>query len=222
MWQRLWQHTLDSISFRACLRCRVVELPSEMAGGFCPNCCSDLHLSSEGLQGVLRHDRSLRWLALAPYQGALRSLLLQQRPKPQPVVLAALAQQLHRCWATELKRAVLVPIPSWKRAGNPLPALLMRGLLEVQAGLAAAPDLLRRTRPTAGQHHLGRALRLTNVQQAFAALPVRDLSCRRLWLLDDVLTTGATALAAAEALRLEGFAVQGVLVLARTPDPAPL
>ena len=41
---------------------------------------------------------------------------------------------------------------------------------------------------------------------------------RPLWLVDDILTTGSTALAAAEALHCAGWAVQGVLALARTPS----
>jgi adenine/guanine phosphoribosyltransferase-like PRPP-binding protein len=37
-------------------------------------------------------------------------------------------------------------------------------------------------------------------------------------LVDDILTSGATALAAAEALQQEGWRVQGLLCLARTPE----
>jgi predicted amidophosphoribosyltransferase len=43
---------------------------------------------------------------------------------------------------------------------------------------------------------------------------------RALWLVDDILTTGATAQAAAVALEAEGLRVEGVLCLARTPSPS--
>ena len=38
-----------------------------------------------------------------------------------------------------------------------------------------------------------------------------------MFLVNDILTTGATACAAAEALAAAGYAVQGLLALARTP-----
>jgi hypothetical protein len=128
---------------------------------------------------------------------------------------------------------ILVAIPSWKRQGNPLPDLVVKQLIAQQGqgppllGARALP-LLQRSRPTLGQHHLDRQLRLRNQEDAFrlqpghrAALP--QLKRQPIWLVDDILTTGATALAAAAALEQAGLAVKGLLCLARTPfrEPAP-
>jgi hypothetical protein len=63
---------------------------------------------------------------------------------------------------------------------------------------------------------------LSNQQGAFRLQPSQRPALARLkrqpiWLVDDILTTGATALAAAAALEGEGLKVMGLLCLARTP-----
>jgi predicted amidophosphoribosyltransferase len=217
MWQTLWRGALTLLSAPRCPRC---SGDAEADDGFCLACLQDLALPLGGLQG----DAPLLWCALAPYGGALRTLLLRQRPQPDPAVITALATQLHGCCASVLPGALLVPIPSWKRCGNPLPLRLAGALVQAGGGCATlAPELLQRTRPTVGQHHLGRGQRLSNLRQAFAAPspqgPARGWWRQRrpLWLVDDILTTGSTALAAAQALQAAGWAVQGVLAIARTP-----
>jgi predicted amidophosphoribosyltransferase len=217
MWQPLWRGALDLLSAPRCSRCGG---DAEADHRFCAVCLQALALPLGGLQG----DAPLLWCALAPYGGALRTLLLRQRPQPEPTVITALATQLHGCCGSVLPGALLVPIPSWKRRGNSLPLLLAEALMQAGAGGATlAPELLRRTRPTVGQHHLGRGQRLSNLCQAFAATPPRGAARgwlrqrRPLWLVDDILTTGSTALAAAQALQAAGWAVQGVLAIARTP-----
>ena len=172
----------------------------------------------------MQGDQPLLWCVAAPYGGALRALLLRQRSRPQPRLIRGLAACLQACCSQVLPGALLVPIPSWKRAGNPLPLLLAEGLAQASAGQAQlAAQLLRRTRPTVGQHHLGRALRSRNLLDAFAATARARATGRLapLWLVDDILTTGSTALAAAQALQRAGYAVQGVLALARTPARCP-
>lgn len=218
MWHTLLRDALDCISSPRCPRCGG-DGPAR-GSGFCAACLEALALPEGGVQG----DTPLLWCAVAPYRGALRSLLLHQRPLPQPAVITALAALLHRCSATVLPGALLLPIPSWKRNGNPLPLLLAQALQQAAGPTATlAPQLLQRTRPTVGQHHLGRALRLCNLRQAFSAPPPQGPGLawhrrrRPLWLVDDILTTGSTALAAAEALQGAGWAVQGVLAIARTP-----
>jgi len=67
-----------------------------------------------------------------------------------------------------------------------------------------------------GQHHLNRRQRLGNQRGSFRC-PTAGRA--PLWLVDDILTTGATALAAAEVLEARGWAVQGLLCLGRTPGP---
>lgn len=186
----------------------------------CPACRARLGLPEAGLCG----GEPMRWWSAGAYAGPLRELLLQLRRRPRLAMVRALsgglAASLRRV-APAPERPLLVPIPSWKRHANPLPGLLCQAL-ERSAGLPRA-DLLERSRPVLGQHHLGRALRLANQAGAFHCLrpPAPAESRRRpLLIVDDILTSGATVCSAAEALRQAGWRVRGAVCLARTPAKA--
>jgi len=212
----LLQGCLELVTLPCCHLChRALE-----AGPWqplCSHCRERLELPGDGLQGPLPFP----WWSLGWYEGSLRKLLLGQRKTPEPSTLHGLAKALRLTMPAGLvDRAVLVAIPSWKRRGsNPLPGLICQGL-----GLAVIQPL-RRQRPTLGQHHLNRALRARNQEGAFSCEPAAshaEARARRrqtVLLVDDILTTGATAGAAALALREGGFAVAGLLCLARTPAP---
>jgi ComF family protein len=90
-----------------------------------------------------------------------------------------------------------------------------------QRGVAARADVLLRHQGGAHQAQLKRAERLRNLAGTFIVAPGgRDaIRARRVALVDDVLTTGATAEAAAQALRGAGAAAVDLWVLARTPAP---
>lgn len=80
-------------------------------------------------------------------------------------------------------------------------------------------DLIR-VRETAPQAGLGSAARLQNIQGAFAFQPRRgNPNPARIWLVDDVRTTGATLFEAAKALRGGGVRHVLCVALAQTPPP---
>ena len=81
------------------------------------------------------------------------------------------------------------------------------------------PRALRRTQWTRSQTTLQMRARRRNVRNAFAAAP-KAVRGRAILLVDDVLTSGATAHACAEALRRAGAARVLVLTAARTPSNA--
>ncbi len=78
--------------------------------------------------------------------------------------------------------------------------------------------LLLRIRHTRPQSQLRREARLANVKGAFQVEPLRfaDLGGRRVLLVDDVMTSGASLLTAAQALQAAGAAQVTAVVLART------
>lgn len=110
----------------------------------------------------------------------------------------------------------LVAVPSTRRArrrrGYDPVRLLLAG-----AGLPAA-RAFRTARPHAAQKTLDRAARAAGLDGVFAARG--RLDGRRILLVDDVVTTGATLLAAAEALRAAGAEVPICAAVASTPRRA--
>lgn len=86
----------------------------------------------------------------------------------------------------------------------------------------ARADLLLRVRHTAAQSALDRRGRVANVEGAFAVEPALagGLRARRVVLVDDVMTSGASMFSAAGALRRAGAAEIVAVVLARTAAPA--
>lgn len=80
-------------------------------------------------------------------------------------------------------------------------------------------QLLQRTHETPTQVRQGRAARLRNLRGAFAVAPTHHaiLTGRAVLLVDDVITTGATLHAAAQALLAAGAAEVHAVALARTP-----
>jgi len=112
---------------------------------------------------------------------------------------------------------VLVPIPLHPRRLRQRgfdQARLLAEAMGARFGLRVAP-LLRKVRETGPQVGRDRLARERNVRGAFRADPrVQGL---RVCLVDDVLTTGATASAAATACLLAGAARVEVRTLARAP-----
>jgi ComF family protein len=118
-------------------------------------------------------------------------------------------------WTTPPEIIVPIPLHSRRRRhrGFNQSELLARPLAGLK-GIALNCVALQRTRDTAPQVGLGPQERESNVYGAFKAEPqhVRD---RHVLMIDDVLTTGATMSAAAEALLAAGASRVSAYCLAR-------
>jgi ComF family protein len=132
-----------------------------------------------------------------------------------------LAKPLGRFLASALPREqtfdVIVPMPlywrkRWRRGFNQA-ALLAREL--ARRTHIPVSNALRRVKDTAAQAGLTNAKRRRNVSGAFRARNKTALPGQRVLLIDDVLTTGATAASCARALRAAGARQVTLLTLAR-------
>jgi ComF family protein len=93
-------------------------------------------------------------------------------------------------------------------------ALLARHLGRA-ANIPSEEKILRRVLPTTTQTHLKREARAANMKNAFAVYPGARPAGRRIVLVDDVFTTGATTNDCARALRDAGAAEVCVWTVAR-------
>ena len=120
---------------------------------------------------------------------------------------------------------LLVPVPlHWQRLFRRQynQAALLAGCLASRTGIPTRPDLVKRHRPTPKQGFQNRKARFENVRGAFQ-VPANKISClqgKRLTLIDDVYTTGATLNECASALLKAGAKEIRVLTLARVILPA--
>ncbi|MEO5338699.1 MAG: ComF family protein, partial [Magnetospirillum sp. WYHS-4] len=165
--------------------------------------------------------------AAVAYGETSRKLLLAFKHGDRTDSAPALGQWLQRAGGDLLPQVDLIaPVPlHWTRLflrRYNQAALLARELGRL-SGLPVVPDLLVRKRRTASQGHLNPRQRKENLQGAFAVHPRRraGLAGKRVLLVDDVLTTGATVAACARTLAKAGAASVDVLTLARVLRPLP-
>jgi ComF family protein len=196
-----------------CQRCGVPFASASQAGsGVCPTCAETPPAFREA-RAALRYDRHSRELIL-PLKHADRLELA-------PILAAMMA----RAGASLLNRAeVIVPVPLHRkrlfhRRYNQ--AAVLTRLLGRIAGRPDQPDGLARRHATESLDDKSPAERASAVAGAFAVRPSRldRIKGRTVLLVDDVMTSGATANGCAQALLAAGATAVDVLVAARVPDP---
>jgi ComF family protein len=159
------------------------------------------------------------------YDAQARRIVLPLKYADRVDLARPLAALMARAGAVLLREAeVLVPVPLHRRrllSRRYNQAALLARALGRASGLPVAVDALRRVTATAPLGEMSAAARLRTVSGAFAMRPGRAAAVagRRVLLIDDVLTSGATCGACATVLRAAGAASVDVLVAARVPSP---
>ena len=241
-WKRAGRFVLDLVYPPLCIVCRE---PVAEAGGLCPACWQDLHFldgpvcAACGLPFEIDPGEAALCAACLLQKPAFdkaRAILRYDEAGKKPVLALKHADRLDLApafgrWLERAGRELLassdliVPVPLhrtrlWLRRYNQS-AELARALARL-TGLPCEPLLLRRLRATPSQGEMPSAkARRRNVRGAFAVAKERRpvLHGKRVLLIDDVLTTGATADACARTLKRAGAAAVAVLALARVVRP---
>ncbi|KQT87559.1 ComF family protein [Methylobacterium sp. Leaf466] len=238
-----WTATLGIVYPPTCVGCGGATADPH---ALCPSCWSRLRLIEEPVcprlgtpfpvdlgVGPLLSPRAIadppvfdRARAVAIHDDVARRLVHRLKYEDRLDLAAAMAGMMARAGAQLLAEAdAVVPVPLhrlrlWRRRFNQA-ALLARPLAR-RHGLAYDPACLARVRATRSQVGLSRTARAANLQGAFAV--PKDararLQGRRILLIDDVSTTGATANAAARALIRGGAEAVDLLTFALVPGGA--
>jgi ComF family protein len=241
VWTRAGRAALDTLYPPICLACRAA---TSEAGALCSSCwramrfierpfCDRLgtpfeHDLGEGLlspQAVTDPPVFQRARAVARFEdGPARRLVHRLKYSDRGELAAPMGAWMARAGADVLAEAdAITPVPLharrlWTRRFNQAAALGRE--IARRAGKPFEPALLRRIKATRSQVGLSREQRVQNMQGAFRAAPAASVQGRRIALVDDVLTSGATANAAARALLRAGAAQVDLIVFARVVTSA--
>lgn len=227
----------DAILPPTCLKCRAV---TQSTGGLCAACWPALNLTDgphcpccgvpfphATADGLLCADcttappayRQAR--AALTYDAETRPLFLAFKHGDRLEGSASFGAWMARAAGPLLTEAeVIVPVPLHRRRLRQRrynqAALLAQALGRV-SGHTVAPDALVRVRDTPSQAGRDKAARRRNVRKAFAVRPGQEgmIAGRRILVVDDVLTTGATVNACARTLLDAGASAVDIVTLGR-------
>lgn len=233
------RQAVDTIYPPRCLAC---PEPTAESGGLCPDCWQDVAFITgprcpscaapvleDGIScaDCIRHPPAWdRGAAAVLYDGVGRRAVLSFKHGDRVDLAPPLARWIERAAAPLLARSdVIVPVPlHWRRLlrrGYNQAALLSRHLGRL-SGIPAAPAALMRHQNTPPLKGLGREARHALLRDALRLHQPDAVTGRRVLLIDDVLTSGATLSAAAEVLRAGGAKSVDIAVIARVTrfDPS--
>jgi ComF family protein len=233
--QRIGRGFVDIVLPPRCLACgETVEAPDAVCGKcwggmtfFAPPWCvgcglpfphpmGDDAVCGDCARGRRAWDRAR---AVFRYDKNSRSLVLGLKHADHTHVANAFGRWMHRVGGEILTDAdLVVPVPlHWTRLLQRRynQAALLAHAIRAAGGPPVAADWLVRRRRTPSQGHLGPMSRERNVRGAFAIHRGRSVARKRVVIVDDVMTTGATADECARVLKRAGAEFVGVLTLAR-------
>jgi len=223
-WRNAVAELCTAIAPSSCLLCA-----ADSSETLCPGCAAELPLLPQGCpqcaEPTTHGERCGRCLHEPPHFDAAFAIWRYEFPLDRLIhaykyggelALSGwfgkrLAEKLH-AWNYDL----IVPMPlhrdRLRERGFNQAAELAR-VIGLEKNCPLSLDQLRRTRATAAQADLPLAQRAANVRGAFEC--AGDWQGKRLLLVDDVMTSGATLSECARILKLHGASAVGVAVVAR-------
>jgi len=209
-----------------CDDCRRKVLSLRIEGARCPSCGAPLPGFADGsgnlcLECVRRPPPYSGARSFGYYSTEMRRVIQEfkfEGRRPLVKLLAPLiSEAFFQSWQREdFDLITSVPLHSARRRERGFNQAELLG--KALAGVIGLPELQTARRATATQPQVGLsdAQRLENVRNAFRCTHACRVAGKRILLIDDVMTTGATVASVAEALIGAGAAKVSVLTVART------
>jgi len=185
-----------------------------LAVPLCARCLARGQGGSAGLPpiGCLAHPGHAVWPAWV-YEERAAALVHALKYGARPGLARALAEPLARTVPAGAGFDLVTAVPlhrARRRERGYNQAEALAAALADRVGVPLLADALERARATRPQARLGPAARRANLAGAFRARHPRRIEGRRLLIVDDVLTTGATLEACADAALAAGAHPTGV------------
>ena len=229
-WLKISQHCLlcDERCDNLLALCSDCEAELPWLGNHCLNCALPLPCAGLSCGACLKRPPSFARVEAAwRYSFPVDSLITRFEHRAQwplgRLLAELLSHHLQHAFSEGLSRPdLLLPVPLSRqrlRQRGFNQAALLADWLSHSLHLPLREHLLVRSHDTPAQQLLSAAERKRNLRKAFALNDHSSIQGRHIALIDDVLTTGATAEAIARLLRQAGAARVDVYCLARTPKP---
>ena len=161
-------------------------------------------------------------VCLGNYEHRMRETVLRMKRRGHESLTIQLGRWLGRRWNQSFRLSPadrVVPVPVfWKRRwrrGYHVAQLLAEGIGASIEGRIAGCAALRAARPTRKQGTLTTGQRFANVRDCFELSDPQRVRGKRVLLVDDVMTSGATAAEACRVLREGGAAEVHLAIVAR-------
>ena len=214
---------LEAFSFPQ--RCAGCGVPADPDSLLCPECLASIPRLSMSLcvrclererepVGCLRHPGFTVWPAWV-YEERAALVVEALKFRERPGLAQRLGAELGRVVPAEPAPDLVLEVPlhpSRHRERGYNQAALLADALSSQVAVPRLEGALERVRPTRPQVRLGSGSRRSNVAGAFRARRPGWLEGRKVLIVDDVMTTGATLHACLEVLAACGARAAGVVL----------
>lgn len=207
----------DLLEFALPQRCPGCDAPASASQVLCDRCwrrlpalavplCARCLVEERAPEGCARHPHDLVHAAWI-YDERVAALVHAFKFGSRPALAARLAPPMARSLARAPRPDVVIAVPlhaARRRERGYDQARWLAAALARELGVPFADGVLERVRATAPQTALGPRERRRNPRRAFRLLEPRWVAERRVLVVDDVLTTGATLSEAMAAVREAG------------------